>query len=92
LKKTFATGLIRQFALKPFVKGFGLPVLEAMACGAPVITTNATSLPEVVGAAALIVSPDDMEALAQDLAMLAGDEAMRQNLVQKGFSRRTEFS
>lgn len=73
-------------------EGFGLPVLEAMACGAPVITTNISSLPEVGGDAAIYVSPNKPEQLAYEIERLLNSEALRSEFIQKGIARASEFS
>lgn len=73
-------------------EGFGLPPLEAMACGCPVICSNATSLPEVVGDAAVLVNPLDVEALADALASLCQDTSLRAELAARGYQRLQEFS
>lgn len=75
------------FAFPSFFEGFGVPPLEAMACGAPVITSNTSSLPEVVGEAALTVDPHNIDELAQAITRLLGDEKLREELRQKGFER-----
>jgi len=72
-------------------EGFGLPPLEAMACGVPVLTSNVTSLPEVVGGAALCVDPFDVDAIASALEMLVGDAALRARMAEKGRRRAEEF-
>jgi alpha-1,3-rhamnosyl/mannosyltransferase len=72
-------------------EGFGLPPLEAMACGAAVLCCDTSSLPEVVGDAALLVEPSP-EALAAGLARLLGDEALRQKLRRAGPPRAALFS
>jgi len=61
-------------------EGFGLPPLEAMACGTPVITSNTTSLPEVTGGAALLIDPLDEDAIAGAMRRLVGDEEMRKRM------------
>lgn len=73
-------------------EGFGLPPLEAMACGCPVITSNTSSLPEVVGDAGLMVSPDDVAGLVAALQLLLTDAATRQRYAQAGLARANEFS
>lgn len=73
-------------------EGFGMPPLEAMACGTPVLTSNVTSLPEVVGDAALIVDPFDVEAIADGLLQLTEDRELREGLIVKGLKRITKFS
>jgi glycosyltransferase involved in cell wall biosynthesis len=79
------------FAYPSFYEGFGLPPLEAMSCGAPVLTGNLTSLPEVVGDAGLTVDPFDTDALAEALARLIDDDALRANLSRRGLERARHF-
>jgi len=73
-------------------EGFGLPVLEAMACGTPVVASNASSLPEVGGAAALYFSPTDVEAMAEALRRLLRDVDLRGSMRMAGLNRAAEFS
>jgi glycosyltransferase involved in cell wall biosynthesis len=73
-------------------EGFGLPPLEAMACGVPVITSSTSSLPEVVGDAAMMVDPEDVPALADAMATLAGDEMRRADLRNAGLERAGQFT
>lgn len=73
-------------------EGFGLPPLEAMACGAPVITSNASSLPEVVGEAGLMHSPEDYRALAGLIAGLLDDRQAREHYRQAALRRSAQFS
>ncbi len=80
------------FAFPALYEGFGLPVLEAMACGTPVVTSNVSSLPEVAGEAALLVDPLDVDALAAAIAHLLGDTALRGSLRAKGLARAQAFS
>jgi len=79
------------FALPSLYEGFGLPVLEAMACGTPVITSNVSSLPEVAGDAALVVDPYDIDALTHSIQRVLDDEQLRATLVKKGFERAKLF-
>jgi glycosyltransferase involved in cell wall biosynthesis len=79
------------FAYPSYFEGFGLPPLEAMSCGAPVLTGNLTSLPEVVGDAGLTVDPFDTEALADALARLIDDAALRAELRGRGLERARGF-
>jgi len=80
------------FVYPSYFEGFGLPPLEAMACGAAVITGNRTSLPEVVGDAALTVNPFDEEELAAAIGKLIDDENLRALLQRKGVERAAQFS
>ena len=73
-------------------EGFGIPPLEAMASGTPVLTTNATSIPEVVGDAAIQVDPDDIDGMADQLRRLAHDRELRAELRERGLRRAAEFS
>ena len=77
------------FAYPSRYEGFGLPPLEAMAVGTPVVTTTAGALPEVVGDAARVVPPLDVDALAGALADVLGDEDLRTSLVARGRARRS---
>jgi glycosyltransferase involved in cell wall biosynthesis len=73
-------------------EGFGLPPLEAMACGTPVISSNAASLPEVVGDAGVLVEPLDAAALAAALRRVLQDEALRRELRAKGLRQASRFT
>ena len=73
-------------------EGFGLTILETMACGTPVITSNVSSLPEVAGDAAILVEPTDVEAITQAVIQLQKDSNFRNNLIDRGLSRVQEFS
>lgn len=80
------------FVFPSWYEGFGLPVLEAMICGAPVIASNTSSLPEVVGDAALLINPAEVEDLAQAMVRLYDDEALRKDLSRRGRERARAFS
>ena len=80
------------FAFPSLDEGFGIPLLEAMAHGVPVLTSNISSIPEVCGDAALLVDPENEEELAQALRTLAGDPSLRQSLAQRGLTRARDFS
>jgi glycosyltransferase involved in cell wall biosynthesis len=84
--------LASVFAYPALYEGFGLPVLEAMACGTAVVTSNVSSLPEAAGEAALLVDPLDERAIAHALDHLLGDEMLRARLVEKGLARAAEFT
>ena len=80
------------FVYPSVYEGFGLPPLEAMACGCPVITSNTSSLPEVVGSAGIMVGPEDETGLAAAIARLLNNPAEQQMLRQAGITRASEFS
>ncbi len=80
------------FVYPSFAEGFGLPVLEAMACGAPVVTSNCSALPEVAGDAAMLVDPRDVDALAGAIAKVVGDSGLRLALRRQGLERSRDFS
>ena len=79
------------FVYPSYFEGFGLPPLEAMKCGAPVIVGNKTSLPEVVGDAALAVDPFDVEAIASAMKRVIDSPALREELSVKGLTRAEAF-
>ncbi len=80
------------FVFPSLYEGFGMPVLEAMACGTPVITSNRTSLPEVAGDAAVLVDPDRTTELGNAMGRILKDAAFRNALVEKGLARAKEFT
>ena len=84
--------LARVFVFPSLYEGFGFPPLEAMAAGAPVITSNVSSLPEVVGDAALLIDPLDPAAIANAMRRVLMDSDLREDLRQRGLRRVQEFS
>jgi glycosyltransferase involved in cell wall biosynthesis len=75
-----------------FYEGFGLPVIEAMSCGVPVIISDIPPLREVTKGAALVFNPDDHEELAHKIEMILSSESLRSELIQKGLQKANEYS
>jgi glycosyltransferase involved in cell wall biosynthesis len=75
-----------------YYEGFGLPLLEAMAVGTPIVTSNISAMPEVAGPAALLVNPADSQAIAEALQRLEDDEALRERRIAEGSKRLQLFS
>jgi glycosyltransferase involved in cell wall biosynthesis len=80
------------FVFPSLYEGFGLPPLEAMASGTPVVTSNVSSLPEVAGDAAVLVDPYDPQAIADGIYSVLTDEKLRREMVRKGIARAGQFS
>jgi len=80
------------FVYPSAIETFGLPVLEAMACGTPVVGSNLTSVPEVIGDAGLVVDPEDIDSFAQAIRRIIENDALRNSLVDKGFKRIEYFN
>lgn len=81
-----------SFIFPSLYEGFGLPILEAMQCGVPVIASNTTSIPEVAGDAAILVDPKDEDALCQAMFNILNDATLRTKLSQRGLERARQFS
>lgn len=80
------------FVFPSLNEGFGLPILEAMACGVPVVTSDCSALPEVAGDAACLVDPYDEAAIAEGMESVLADESKRKGLIERGLSRSAMFS
>jgi glycosyltransferase involved in cell wall biosynthesis len=80
------------FVFPSLYEGFGLPVLEAMACGVPVVCSDASSLPEVAGEAALLVDPHDEEGLAERMERALADERLREEMIVRGLEQAARFT
>jgi glycosyltransferase involved in cell wall biosynthesis len=85
LRKLYGGAL--AVAVPSLAEGFGLPVVEAMACGAPVLASDAAALPETAAGAALLLPPSDVRAWTDALRRIASDDALRESLRQRGFTR-----
>jgi glycosyltransferase involved in cell wall biosynthesis len=82
----------RLLALPSLAEGFGLPALEAMACGIPVVVANGSAMPEVVGDAALLVDPEDTSAISDAILRLLTQDPLRKELIARGLVRAAAFS
>lgn len=80
------------FVYPSLYEGFGLPPLEAMACGCPVITSNTSSLHEVVGDAGIMVDPYDVDRLADAMHKVLSNDGLREDMIKKGLERAEMFS
>lgn len=90
LRRVMGSALALTFV--PWYEGFGIPVIEAMAAGVPVLTSNVTSLPEVGGKAVLYADPASVESIAEGIKQLTENEDLRNDLIQKGLERQRLFS
>jgi glycosyltransferase involved in cell wall biosynthesis len=84
--------LARALVFPSRYESFGIPIVEAMASGCPVVTATTSACPEVAGDAALLVDPDDVEGLAVAIQRVSLDDALREDLRQRGLRRAVEFS
>lgn len=82
----------KLFVYPSFYEGFGLPPIEAMACGTPVITSNSTSIPEIVGNAALLMDPYDVDELADTMFLALSDKELRHTLIERGLKKAKSLS
>ncbi len=90
--KPYLYNLASLFAYPSFFEGFGFPPLEAMSCGVPVITANNSSLPEIVGGAAVMIDPDKPGELFHAMWEILTDDGLRENLAQKGLEKSKQFN
>lgn len=90
--RPFIYNLASLFIYPSFFEGFGLPVLEAMACGTPVITSNTSSLPEVAGAAAILIDPHRPDQISEAMENILADEKLYNIIKEKGFRQAQKFS
>jgi glycosyltransferase involved in cell wall biosynthesis len=84
--------LATTFVYPSFYEGFGLPVLEAMGCGVPVVTSNVSSLPEIAEDAAVYVNPHSVDELANAISQMLSDDGLRKNCTTKGRERVKSFT
>lgn len=84
--------LAKLFVFPSYYEGFGLPPLEAISCGTPVIASNRASLPEVLGESAILIEPDDAEGFAKAMKDVLTDEDLRKQMSQKGIKQSKKFS
>ena len=80
------------FVFPSFMEGFGIPPLEAMACGCPVVASRAASIPEVVGDAAVMIDPCDIESIAMGIERVLDNNELKHELIERGFKRARQFS
>ncbi|MBE9467910.1 MAG: glycosyltransferase family 4 protein [Bacteroidetes bacterium] len=88
----YVLGSALALTFVPYFEGFGIPIIEAMSCGTPVITSNVTSMPEVAGDAALLVDPFSVEEIKNAMLKIVKDNNLRNELIKKGFVQQEKFS
>jgi glycosyltransferase involved in cell wall biosynthesis len=91
-EKPFLISAAKVFAYPSLYEGFGIPVLEALACGIPTVTSNVSSLPEVAGDAALTIDPYSVAELSSALEKLVSDEPLRDQLAREGLRQASKFT
>lgn len=79
-------------AMPSYYEGFCLPVLEAMACGVPVIGSNSAAIPEIAAGAALLINPRDINSITEAMRKIINNEELRQELIHTGLKRAQDFS
>ena len=84
--------LAKVYVQVSFAEGFGLPVVDAMACGIPVVVSNSTSLPEIVGEAGLLVDPNNVKQISGSISVLYSNKKMKEELSEKGLERGKFFT
>jgi len=92
VKLELGTGYAEALVLPSLYEGFGVPVLEAMACACPVITSNTSSLPEVAGEAGIMINPQNINGLAEAMSKVLTNSKLRDNMVKKGLEQAKSFS
>lgn len=88
----FVMGSAKALTFVPYFEGFGIPIVEAMACDVPVITSNVTSMPEVAGEAALLIDPYSIDSIKDAMIQIYSDENLCNNLISKAKIQREKFS
>ena len=79
------------FVFPSLYEGFGMPVLEAMACGVPVVTSNVSSLPEVAGKAAILVNPSKVKEMTDAYSKILSNEEFREKMIEEGIEQSKKF-
>ena len=82
----------KAYVLPSLWEGFGIPVIEAQACGVPVVVSNTSSLPEIVGESGVLVDPESVASITEGIAKVLANQALRQKLIKAGFANTKRFS